>query len=108
MKKLTETLNNKIQGWVKPLPENLQATVWESLYVTEKAGVFFNERANDFSELFFWHLTPPGSFYWQCVNQLTAYFQKEQKNKERAERIRRQFQPGWHPNPNGRKQPAAA
>jgi len=96
MKKLTEALTQKIQGWLKPLPENLQSSVWEALSVTEKAGVHFNERATNFSELFFWHLTPPGSFYWECIHKVTEFFQKQRKEKERGDHVRR-FTPGWRP-----------
>ncbi|MCB9284705.1 MAG: hypothetical protein H6563_11570 [Lewinellaceae bacterium] len=76
MKTLNDTLKNKIETWISPLPEHLQTLVWEALRATENTNASFNPYANDFSELLMWHLSPAGRFFWSSVNQITDYFWK--------------------------------
>ena len=81
MKKTLQTLEPKIAQWLDPLPDEFKANVWEALYSTEKAEVPFNEHASELRELFFWHQSPAGSMYWECIEQLTGYFEKNSKKK---------------------------
>lgn len=85
MKKLSNTLICKIESWLKPLPEQLQVSVWNALRESEKAGVFFNRHASDFRELFVWRHTPAGDYFWEFVTNTTAFFQ-EQGGKEKTGR----------------------
>lgn len=78
MKTLNPELKARIEVWLAPLPEKFQGLVWKALRDTAKAGVPFNTHANDFSELFLWHLSPAGNMFWDSVNQTTEYFWKLQ------------------------------
>lgn len=81
MKKLSDTLICKIESWLKPLPEQLKVSVWNALRESEKAGVFFNAHARDFSELFVWRHTPAGDYFWEFVANTTSFFQKQYREE---------------------------